>query len=107
MKRTFTVSESCIHVAGGRYKSDNPVSAAKKAASRLFKIAKANSIYKSIRRITFTLRETGSKQLYKYKAARIKLAKPTIRIINGKTIENKYKIEITSDNNNEIKCKKI
>ena len=38
-KRTFTVDSSNVEEKGGRYTSKNPLSAAKKAASQLFKKA--------------------------------------------------------------------
>ena len=110
MTRTFTILNSCIHKEGGKYKSTSPNGAAKKAASKLFKIAKADPKYKTIRRITFTLRETtkgDNKELFEYKASRVKLPKPIVRIINGKEIVNKYKTVVTSDNHKQIKCKKI
>jgi hypothetical protein len=111
MSRTFTIASSCINVEGGRYKSATPVSAAKKAASKLFKKAKDSSKYKSIRRITFSIRETTSgsdKNVYEYKANRVKLDKPVVRVINGSEIVNHYKIEIVSNSNKQnLKCKKI
>ncbi len=99
MARSFTIESSCINVSGGRYKSAPPASAAKKAASKLFKKAKSMPKYKTVRRLTFTLRESTSgsdKDEYRYKAARVKLAKPLVRVINGKEIVNKFKIEITA-----------
>jgi hypothetical protein len=113
MSRTFTVVSSCINTSGGRYKSATPASAAKKAASRLFKKAKASQKYKTIRRITFSIRETTSgsdKTLYDYKANRVKLAKPVVRVINGQQIVNNFKIEIVADMQKKqasLKCKKI
>lgn len=110
MTRTFTVLNSCIHKEGGKYKSKLPINAAKKAASKLFKIAKNDQKYKTIRRITFTLRETtkgSNHETIDYKASRVKLLKPLIRVINGKEIINKYKIIVTLDNHTQIKCKKI
>ena len=38
-KRTFTIDSSNVQEKGGRYTSKNPLSAAKKAASQLFKKA--------------------------------------------------------------------
>jgi hypothetical protein len=92
--RTFTVTNSDIKISGGRYKSENPSDAAKKAASKLF--AKTNA--KSIK---FELRETtrGSKKnLYHYIATQEKLKNPVTRTIkfNGveKQIQNLFKINL-------------
>jgi hypothetical protein len=113
-KRTFTIASSCINVNGGRYNSLNPMSAAKKAATQLFKKAKKSRKYKSLRKITFCLRETtisSDKLEYHYKAARMKLDKPIIRIIDNKEIVNHYRIEIsaTADKHqkNSLKCEKM
>jgi len=98
-KRSFTILSSCINVQGGKYKSTNTASAAKKAANMLFKKAKSMAKYKSIRRITFTLRETTSgsnKDEFKYKASRIKLSQPVVRIINGKQVVNKFKTHVSA-----------
>lgn len=112
-ERTFTVESSCINISGGRYKSSSPISAAKKAASRLLKQAKQNPKHKTLRKITFCIRETTSgstKDLYHYKASRTKLATPVVRIINGIQIINHYKIEITSvqvkQRKSSLKCEK-
>jgi hypothetical protein len=111
MSRTFTVVNSCINVAGGRYKSATPASAAKKAATKLFKKAKDSAKYRSIRRITFSVRETtvgSDKNVYEYKANRVKLDRPVVRVINGVEIVNHFKIDIVSNNNKQnLKCKKI
>lgn len=77
--RTFTVEASktqsyCEIPSGGCYKSEEPLSAAKKAARQLFKKATAKT-----RKIHFTLRETtrgSDKTEYKYVATKKKLAKP-------------------------------
>lgn len=113
-KRTFTIASSCINVKGGRYNSLNPMSAAKKAATQLFKKAKKSQKYKSLRKITFCVRETtidSDKLEYHYKAARVKLDKPVSRIINNKEIVNHYRIEIsaTADKHqkNSLKCEKM
>jgi hypothetical protein len=112
MSRTFTIANSCVDSSGGRYKSATPASAAKKAASKLFKKAKAIAKYKNIRRITFSIRETtvgSDKNVYDYKANRVKLDKPVVRVIAGKEIVNHFKIEIVADvkKKQPIKCKKI
>lgn len=112
MSRTFTVVSSCVDSSGGRYKSATPASAAKKAATRLFKKAKASQKFKTIRRITFALRETtagSDKTVYDYKANRVKLAKPVVRVIAGKEVVNNFKIEIEADmkKRQALKCKKV
>ena len=93
MTRTFTVQSSDIQASGGRYKSETPGAAAKKAATQLFKKSKAS------KNISFALRETTSgseKKVYLYNATREKLAKPVERIIKGVKIVNEYKINIHS-----------
>jgi hypothetical protein len=111
MERTFTIDHSCINISGGRYRSKDASSAARKAASRLFSKAKSGSKYKNIRKITFCIRETtqGSKKdHYEYKAERVKLEKPVERVINGVTIVNHFKIKIKSGENKKknLKCEK-
>ena len=97
MGRTFTVEKSCIKASGGRYNSSSPSAAAKKAATKLFQKAKKSKTYKSLKKITFTIRETtvgSDKTEYNYSAVREKLKKPVERVINGVTIVNEYKINI-------------
>lgn len=109
--RTFTVKDSCIDTSGGVYKSDSPFSAAKKAASQLFKKAAKMPKFKNIRKITFVLRETTSgsdKTEYHYKAGRIKLAQPITRVINGVEIINRYKTHIDSiEGQTKVKSKSL
>lgn len=115
--RTFTIKSSCINVSGGRYKSSSPASAAKKAANRLYKTAKASQKYKTIKRLTFVIKETTSgstKAEFNYKATRTLLKKPIVRVINGKEIVNKFKIKVeamkTSKDvakKSKVKCNKI
>lgn len=96
MTRKFTVEKSSIGESGGRYISETPSAAAKKAASRLF--AKKTDL----KPIKFTLRETtrgSSKPVYEYTASKEKLKNPSTRIIkdkngNEKKIENKYIIKL-------------
>ena len=90
MTKTYTVESSSVKVTGGRYKSKTPSSAARKAATKLFKKAKG----KVPAKITFCLRESTSgsdKKEFHYVATRVKLAKPLVRIVNGVEIVNKYK----------------
>lgn len=99
MSRTFTVDNSDIDVSGGRYVSDVPSLAAKKAASKLFAKAKTSQKHKSAKTITFSLRETtrkSGKSLFRYKATQKALPKPIVRVINGKEIINKFSIQIVA-----------
>ncbi len=90
MTKTYTVESSSVNVTGGRYKSKSPSSAARKAATKLFKKAKG----KAVAKITFCLRECTSgsdKKEFHYVANRVKLTKPLVRVINGVEIINRYK----------------
>lgn len=92
MSRTFTIDNSCINVAGGKYMSGTPISAAKKAAVKLFENAKESPKYKNLRKITFCLRETtvgSKKKMYDYKASRVK-------------VDRNYKIEVVALKNKHI-----
>jgi hypothetical protein len=95
--KTYTIHSSCINVTGGRYKSSSPSSAAKKAASMLFRRAAKMPKQKSCKKITFCLRESTSgsdKKMFDYSATRVKLVKPIVRVINGVEIVNKFKITV-------------
>lgn len=99
MTNTYTIEYSCIKVSGGRYKSKSPISAAKKAATRLFKRAQSIPKFKNLKKITFCIRETtqgSSNNMYDYSAERIKLAKPLVRQINGVEIINRFKTIVKS-----------
>lgn len=99
MSRTFTVDNSDIGDSGGRYVSDVPSLAAKKAASKLFAKAKTSHNHKSVKTITFSLRETtrkSAKTQFRYKATQKALPKPITRVINGKEITNKFSIHIVA-----------
>jgi hypothetical protein len=100
MSKTYTVEESCINVTGGRYKSNSPLAAAKKAATKLFKKAQSKPSSKSLKKISFCIRETTSgsdKKLFAYVATRVKLAQPLVRVINGVEIVNRFKTEVKAD----------
>lgn len=87
---TYTVFESDIDFTGGRYKSNIPSNAAKKAANRMFRTTNKKSL-------TFVIRQTThgtDKKLYKYRAHRKELDKPYVVVIKGKEIVYKYKIEV-------------
>lgn len=95
-KRTFTVNSSNVQEKGGSYKSKNHLSAAKKAASQLFKKA-AKTKHKTKKQITFELRETTSgsnRKTMKYVAKRVKLAKPKVVEIMGTKITYNFKIDV-------------
>jgi len=98
MNKTYTVYKSLVG-PGGRYKSSSPMSAAKKAASRLFK--KMDSSRSSgLKVMHFAMRETTSgsdHKVFKYVAKRVELAKPVVLNIKGKEIVYRYKISIKSD----------
>jgi len=95
---TYTVYKSLMG-PGGRYKSSSPMSAAKKAASRLFK-KMDNSRGTGLKVMHFAMRETTSgsaHKVFKYVAKRVELAKPVVLNIKGKEIVYRYKISIKSD----------
>jgi spore coat protein U-like protein len=95
-KRTFTVDSSNVEEKGGRYTSKNPLSAAKKAASQLFKKA-AKTKHKTKKQLKFDLRETTNgtdKKIMKYVAKRVKLAQPKVVEIMGSKITYNYKIVV-------------
>jgi hypothetical protein len=99
MTNTYTVYKSQTGDVGGRYKSSSPMSAAKKAASRLFKKMDSSS-RSSVKTIVFAMRETtkgSAHKVFKYVAKRVLLAKPVVLNIKGKEIVYKYKINIKAD----------
>lgn len=110
MTKTYTVESSCINVTGGRYKSKNPMSAGRKAASRLFKKAEKSPKYRSLKKITFCIREAtqgSDKKTFDYEATRVRLAKPLVRVIDGVEIVNKFKTVVKAVAHKPIKpCKK-
>jgi len=98
MTNTYTVYKSLVG-PGGRYKSSSPMSAAKKAASRLFK-KMDNSRGTGLKVMHFAMRETttgSAHKVFKYVAKRVELAKPVVLNIKGKEIVYRYKISIKSD----------
>lgn len=109
MTKTYTVEESHINVTGGRYKSNSPMAAARKAATKLFKKAQEKASSKSLKKISFSIRETTSgsdKKIFAYVATRVKLAQPLVRVINGKEIVNKFKTEVKADKKANAAAKK-
>ena len=99
--RSFTVEASktqsyCEIPAGGCYKSEEPLAAAKKAARQLFKKAPAKT-----RKVHFTLRETtrgSGKEEFKYVATKKKLAKPVeVKFGDNKVMIN-HEYEVKADN---------
>ena len=89
-------------IPGGRYMSQNPAAAAKKAASKLFKKIEDNKEKNTTKKstvdnITFTIRETtagSDKKEFKYIAERKLLKKPIERVINGVTITYMYDFDV-------------
>lgn len=98
--RTFTIQGSGIKYIGGRYKTDNVQSAAKRAASQLFRKLKKPEyrMYKAKKNIKFILRETtkeSKKRTFYYIAERVELPKPVkIKLKNDQEIVYKYKINV-------------
>ena len=98
MTNTYTVYKSLMGT-GGVYKSSSPMSAAKKAASRLFK-KMDDSRSSGLKVIHFAMRETtrgSAKKVFKYVAKRVELANPVVLNIKGKEVVYRYKIDIKSD----------
>ena len=94
-KRSFTVNGSSVNHTGGRYISNSPYGAAKKAASQQFKKLKAGQPKK----VKFMIKETtqGSDgRSFFYVATRTKLSKPTERIVKFKGVEKVIKNEYTT-----------
>ena len=96
---SFTIVKSDLGHVGGRYLSKSPLAAAKKMATQLFKLIKTEPKYKKLsgKTITFTIRKTtnnSNKKEYEYTANQSKLQKPIEVIINGKTIQYKYKLTV-------------
>ena len=82
------VTRSSAGKPGGRYASKSgPAAAAKKAASKRFGT-------KSKARVT--VRELGSDREFTYDATRVKLPKPIVRKIGGKTVTSEYRVEVRS-----------
>jgi hypothetical protein len=97
--RSFTIdSATGIDIpndASMRYKSNSPIAAAKKATSRLFKLANG----KKMKQIRFVLRETTSGaggSTYKYIGMRTEYDTPVVVSLNGKEITYKYKYDVKS-----------
>lgn len=99
-KRNFTLTDSSIGYAGGKYsanKSGTPLSAAQRAASVLFRMAKnkaGKAAYKkyesSAELIKFTIRETSrgsDKQEYQYEAKIKQLHGDDIKTIKRGNVE--------------------
>ena len=90
-KPGFTVYGSNVNFKGGRYISLTPSSAAKKAASRIFREYPRKSV------VVLTLRETTAKSNhdnFSYKATKVNLKEPVVITIGSKKIEYTFKIEI-------------
>lgn len=71
----------------GRYTSrSGPASAARKAATKRF----TNSTTK----VRITVRETGTERTFTYDVQRVKLDKPFVSTIKGKTIKREFTTKI-------------
>ena len=87
--RYYTVTSSSAGKPGGRYASKSgPKAAAGKAASKRFSKSGGPST------LTLTIRENGTTHTFAYKAKRVKLAKPFVRTIGGKTITSEYRVDV-------------
>ena len=106
MPRTFTIQGSGLKYNGGRYKSDEVQSAAKKAATQLFRKLSLPEyrMHKHKTQIKFILRETtkgSEKKTFYYIGERSELSKPLILTIKGKEILYKYKYSVKKCNSDE------
>lgn len=111
-KRTFTIQGSELKYDGGIYTSKNKpgatLSAAKKAASQLFKMVenknnlkewKTFEQFKKNKSIKFILRETtkdSNKKSYNYEATKVELDEPIVIVKNDKEIIITKKINVKS-----------
>lgn len=106
-KRHFKIDESSIGFTGGNYNTDKscmPLSAAKRAAKILFRIArneKHNPKWKpfesSSTTIKFTIKETtrkSKKDVYQYEAIIKQLSKDEIKVVKRGDVEYTVTTEI-------------
>jgi hypothetical protein len=94
-KRTFTIQGSDITFKGGDYKGDTPKAAAKKAAKRLFALARDKNSsfhrYAHLTTIKFILREKtrgSDKKTYFYEANIHELTGNAVKFIKVKSPES-------------------
>lgn len=83
----------------GSYSGSNPRRAASKAFTRLAKFYNFKNSTNDYKYINFTIRETtksSANKEYTYYGTRVKLFKPTVVNINGKSIKYNYKNIITN-----------
>ena len=86
--RHYVVVKSSRGSPGGRYSSNTgPAAAARKAATRRFGGAS---------KLQITVRETGSDREYTYVARRVKLPKPFVRQIDGKSVTSEFKTNVVA-----------
>jgi hypothetical protein len=93
MKYTFSVKDFPEKTdLYGKYISDTPIRAAKKAFSKLIKLMNMehNIVNNSSKFLIFTIINNQNNKEYKYIGKRIKLDKPSTIIKNGKTIIYQY-----------------
>ena len=105
-KRSFTVSESSVGFAGGRYISKTPEAAAKKAGRQLFRKKEAAGLIKRSKtpKITFVISETTREtnghrrtEPRKYTVSRIKKDKPEILARGGVEIVVNFDYKVVSN----------
>lgn len=109
VQRTFKIADSEIGYKGGNYKTNKtgaPLSAAKRAASMLFRMARNEQNKPAWRKfkseknlIKFTIRETtrgSNKEEYQYEAKIHKLRADDVKVIKRGDIEYKVEYEIVT-----------
>ena len=93
-KRTFTIQSSSGETKGGRYKGDQPLGAARKAARIIMVAAKTKSC-------SFVLRETtqgSAKREFSYRGSYVKLATPKTRTLpNGTTLTQTETVDVKTN----------
>jgi hypothetical protein len=93
MKYTFSIKDFPQQTKlYGKYVSNSPIRAAKKAFSKIIKKmnVESNIINNSSKFIIFTIINNETNKEYKYIGKRIELDKPIIIVKNGKEITYKY-----------------
>lgn len=89
LERHYVVTSCTYGEPGGRYSSKSgPAAAARKAASK--RLGKNEGAA----RLRLTVRETGTSREFTYDARRVKLEQPAVRIIGGKQIVSKYRVDV-------------
>ena len=89
----------------GRYISATPSGAAKKAASQLCSHKRISGRCSLVVSVVRTDLPKDKRKVMSYTVRRVKLAKPMKRMVNGKEIVNKYKLEAKAHKKALPKCK--